>query len=87
MKSRIFTVVEWPIDQLITSVINIDALDIDWPKIQREAGTEHIKWLMKQDKTRCQMILEQDAKKGKNRLVAEFYDEGLAVDYVLLWAK
>jgi hypothetical protein len=86
MKSRSFTVLEW-FTEHPNSILHPDALDIDWPKVQREAGPEHIKWLMKQDKTRCQMILEKDQKQGKSRLVAEFYDEGLAVDYVLLWAK
>jgi hypothetical protein len=87
MKTRSFTVTEWPIDTIRTSIDNTDAIDIDWPRVQREAGRDHVEWLLKQDHAQCQIMLEFDAIKQSQRLIAEFYDEALAVNYALLWAK
>lgn len=87
MKTRSFTILEWPTDTVKTSIINNDAIDIDWPKVQREAGRDHVEWLLKQDHSQCQMMLEFDHIKQCHRLVAEFYNEALAINYVLLWAK
>lgn len=60
---------------------------IDWPAVQRQAGTDHLEWLLKQDKVRCQLIVEQHINDAYHHLVAEFYDDRLATEYYLLWAK
>ena len=60
-------------------------IDIDWPKVQKTIGVEHLEWLLKQPKDQCQLVL--DRSQSKIKLVAEFYSDSLAVHYHLLWAK
>jgi hypothetical protein len=60
-------------------------IDIDWPKVQKTIGVDHLAWLLKQPKDQCQLVL--DKSQSKVKLVAEFYSESLAVNYHLLWAK
>lgn len=60
-------------------------IEIDWPKVQKTIGVEHLEWLLKQPKDQCQLVLER--KTDKCKLVAEFYSDSLAVNYHLLWAK
>ena len=80
MKSRTVVISKW----LAHEGENID---IDWPAVQREAGKEHVEWLLKQPREKCQLIVEQRPDDSYLRLVAEFYDDSLAVNYHLLWAK
>jgi hypothetical protein len=60
-------------------------IDIDWPKVQKTLGIDHVEWLLKQPKHQCQLVL--DKSQSKCKLVAEFYDEVTAVNYHLMWAK
>ena len=60
-------------------------IDVDWPKIQREIGQDHLEWLLSQPHDRAQLMVERSSK-GYS-LVAEFYTDDVAVDYHLRWAK
>ncbi len=60
---------------------------IDWPAVQRQAGKDHLEWLLKQDKTRCQLVVENRENDNYHHLIAEFYDDRLVTEYWLLWAK
>jgi hypothetical protein len=78
MKSRRVVLTEW----LPSEGENIE---IDWPKVQRTIGVDHLEWLLKQDHAQCQLVLERNDLHCK--LVAEFYLDSLAINYHLLWAK
>lgn len=58
---------------------------IDWPKVHRTIGIEHTKWLLAQDHTQCQVVLERNDMYC--RLIAEFYDSRTLATYYLMWAK
>lgn len=60
---------------------------VDWPAVQRIAGTDHLEWLLKQEKSRCQLVVEHRPDGPHHHLMAEFYDDRLATEYYLLWAK
>ena len=60
-------------------------IEIDWPRVHRTIGLEHTKWLVGQDPTVCQLILER--KDMYCSLVAEFYNEQTLATYYLMWAK
>lgn len=81
MKSNkiLLTEWEWTTDEAANN------LDIDWPRVQKNIGSDHLKWLLSQTKENCQLILETNCTKVK--LVAEFYNEKLLTTYHLMWAK
>jgi hypothetical protein len=58
---------------------------IDWPKVHKTIGVEHTNWLLKQSPTGCQLMLYRNDMYC--RLMAEFYDETLLLQYHLMWAK
>lgn len=60
-------------------------IEINWPKVHRTIGLEHTKWLLAQDHTDCQVVLER--RDMHCRLIAEFYNEKILTAYHLLWAK
>jgi hypothetical protein len=60
-------------------------IDVDWPRIQRELGQDHLEWLLSLPHERGQLMVERS--NGRYNLVAEFYDDVTAVDYHLRWAK
>lgn len=60
-------------------------IDVDWPKIQREIGQDHLEWLLSRPHEQAQLLVER-SNKGYT-LIAEFYDERTIVDYHLRWAK
>ena len=60
-------------------------IEIDWPKVHKTIGLEHTNWLLTQSHDRCQLVLERTDMFC--RLVAEFYDSNLLVQYHLMWAK
>lgn len=60
-------------------------VDIPWPLVHSQAGSEAVNWLNRQDPTRCQMILENDS--GKMELWAEFFDPRAELEYALRFAK
>jgi hypothetical protein len=71
--------------QLFDWISNSENVELDWPKIQRELGVDHLEWLLKLPKNDCQLVVE---KHDENyALVAEFYDTRLEVEYHLRWAK
>ena len=81
MKTNRIKLAEWA----YTTDESANYLDIDWPKVQRLLGDDHLEWLLKQPKTHCQLVLD---KKGDDiKLVAEFYDERTLLSYHLMWAK
>jgi len=61
-------------------------LDIDWPKVQKEIGEDHLQWLYNQPKEDCQLMLEF-SKSGNKSLIVEFYNEKLSKTYALMWSK
>jgi hypothetical protein len=60
-------------------------IEIDWPKVQRTIGIDHLEWLLKQNKDQCQLYIDKN--QSKIKLVAEFYNEKLFAVYHLMWAK
>jgi hypothetical protein len=58
---------------------------IDWPKVHKTIGTDHLQWLLQQPHEICQLILERND--IYCRLVAEFYSEKTLLHYHLMWAK
>ena len=60
-------------------------INIDWPRIQKLLGLGQLEWLLKQPKTKCQLVVEQANDNFK--LVAEFYDDTVLTCYHLMWAK
>jgi hypothetical protein len=83
MKSRSIEIAKW----LPRESDGTGNIDIDWPAVQRQAGKDHLEWLLKQDKTRCQLVVENRENDTNHYLIAEFYDDRLVTEYWLLWAK
>lgn len=77
MKSNRVKLAEWVSSDVI--------IDIDWPKIQKMLGQEHIDWLLTQPRDRCQLVVDNTG--DVFALVAEFYNEQAHVDYWLRWAR
>lgn len=61
-----------------------DNIDIDWPMVQRKVGKEKVEWLLKQPKDQCQLVVDKVLNDLK--LVAEFYDNKLLIQYHLMWS-
>lgn len=61
-----------------------DNIDIDWPMVQRKVGKEKVEWLLKQPKDQCQLVVDKVLNDLK--LVAEFYDNKLLMQYHLMWS-
>ena len=80
MKSKSIEIAKWFRE-------SFETIDIDWPRVQRQVGTDQLEWLLKQDKTRCQLMVENRQDDSHQYLIAEFYDDRLATEYYLLWAK
>ena len=62
-----------------------ESIEVDWPRVQRELGVDHLEWLLKQDHSKCQLVVERNDTYCK--LVAEFYEDKLLTYYHLMWAK
>lgn len=60
-----------------------ETIEIDWPKVHNKIGLEHTKWLLAQAHDRCQLVLERNDQYC--RLIAEFFDQRLEVEYQLRW--
>lgn len=60
-------------------------IDIDWPKVHRSIGSDHLNWLLKQPEECCQIVLERQH--TLCRLVVEFYSDRSYTEYHMLWAK
>jgi hypothetical protein len=62
-----------------------EIIEVDWPKVHREVGSDQINWLLRQPSDQCQVVVD---KFNENfTLVAEFYNKQILVDYYLRWAK
>lgn len=78
MKTKVVELLRWlPEDS--------EYIEISWPKVHKTIGTDHTNWLLKQPPTNCQLMLYRNDMYC--RLVAEFYDETLLLQYHLMWAK
>jgi hypothetical protein len=60
-------------------------IEIDWPKVHKTIGLDQTKWLLQQPIDHCQIMLER--RDMYCRLIAEFYNDRLLVNYHLMWAK
>lgn len=62
-----------------------DMIDVDWPGVQKAIGVDHVSWLLKQPREKCQLVVDKIDDDFK--LMAEFYDERTLLSYHLMWAK
>lgn len=62
-------------------------VDIPWPLVHKQAGSEIISWLTKQDHIQCQMILDKKKDSAIQSLWAEFYDANLRAECDLKFGK
>lgn len=63
-------------------------VDIPWPLVHEQAGSEEIRWLNQQDPVDCQMILHKNPKdQAQQSLWAEFYKEQKLTEYCIRFAK
>ncbi len=83
MKSRHVEIAKWFAPESDGS----GNLYIDWPAAHRQAGVDHIEWLLKQPKHLCQLLVESKRNDPYHYLVAEFYDDSTLTHYHLMWAK
>ena len=60
-----------------------ETIEIDWPKVHKTIGTEHLEWLLKQPHELCQLFLERNDMHC--RLIAEFYNDKVVTEYYLRW--
>lgn len=83
MKSERVFLAEWFSD------LRDEYVDIPWPMVHEWAGYDVIRWLNKQDFTRCQMVLEKSQETDINiqKLYAEFYDPRLRTEFAIRFAK
>ena len=79
MKSDLIHLAEWQGQE-------DEYVDIPWPKVHQLVGNEQIRWIQRQDPTRCQLILDSTLN-GIYKLYAEFYDPRLRTEYALRFAK
>jgi hypothetical protein len=61
-----------------------DNIDIDWPMVQRTIGKDRVEWFLRQSKEQCQLVVDKNLDDLK--LVAEFYDRNLLIQYHLMWS-
>lgn len=72
------------IELLKWSPENGENIEIDWPKVHKAIGIDKTNWLIGQDRTKCQVVLECNDMYCK--LVAEFYDKRTLGFYHLMWS-
>lgn len=83
MKTNRITLTEWTTD-------DDEYIDIDWPKVQKTIGSDHLEWLLKQPNNLCQLVLDKQLQfhsGAQVKLIAEFYDDKILTYYHLMWAK
>lgn len=83
MKTNRITLTDWTVD-------DEEYIDVNWPKVQKTIGVDHLEWLLKQDSVDCQLVLDKELNfhSGSTiKLVAEFYNEKILTCYHLMWAK
>jgi len=76
MKTKRIVLAEWVSTDLY--------LDIDWPAVQQKLGLEQLDWLLRQQPSACQLVLDKSDVNFK--LVAEFYSESALTTYHLMWS-
>jgi len=62
-------------------------IDIPWPWVHEQAGSEEIAWINQQDPTVCQMIMDKEQDGSVRSLWAEFYSKSLRLEYALRFGK
>jgi len=60
-------------------------IDIDWPAVHKEVGSDIIDWINKQPDENCQLSLEIIP--NGRRLIVEFFDQETYSDYKAKTAK
>lgn len=70
--------------ELLAWESNLDSIEIDWPKVQRIVGLDHVEWLLQQETEQCQLVVDKIG--NKFRLMAEFYDDQCLTVYHLMWS-
>jgi hypothetical protein len=70
--------------ELLAWESNLDSIEIDWPKVQRIVGLDHVEWLLQQETEQCQLVVDKIG--HKFRLMAEFYDDQCLTLYHLMWS-
>jgi hypothetical protein len=76
----------WDKASPFSELLHQEDLDIDWPAVQRELGVDCVEWLLKQNESECQLALEFTPA-GHKQLVAEFFNDKLAVTYHMMWGR
>lgn len=61
-----------------------DRIEIDWPRVQREIGRDHVEWLLARNPEQCLLVVDKVG--NKFRLMAEFYNEQCLTMYHLMWS-
>jgi hypothetical protein len=61
-------------------------VDIPWPEVHKQAGSDIIHWINRHKHTDVQMILDKN-NSGSQSLWAEFYNNNLRLEFALLFAK
>lgn len=70
---------------VLASWVSSDSyMDIDWPRVHEQVGRDQLDWLLAQQTTQCQLIL--DKLQSDFKLVAEFYSAELLHRYRLMWS-
>jgi hypothetical protein len=64
-----------------------DYIDIPWPLVHAQAGSDEIAWINEQDPVACQMIMDKEKDGTVRSLWAEFYNDGLRLEYALRFGK
>ena len=77
MKSKKIELLSW------TQSPDFNDTDIDWPKLHKMIGLDRTKWILEQDYSDCQMVLER--KQSEMTVVAEFFNERTELEYHLRW--
>lgn len=61
-------------------------VDIPWPEVHQQAGSEIINWINKREYADVQMILDKN-NNGNQSLWAEFYNKNLRLEFALMFAR
>jgi len=75
MKSKRITLYTWQHEG--------DDIQPDWPKIQSELGNDRVIWLLAQDHSHCQLVVDRQG--DQHSLVAEFYHSVTLNNYLMMW--
>ncbi len=63
---------------------DFDTVEVDWPCVQRTVGLDRLQWLLSQDHTQCQLVV--DCADSHYTLTAEFYNDAVHQSYLSMWS-